>query len=112
MSHMNPHAIGVTWPAGKKSIYQRSNFDMKMDKKWNPEMKQCGPPGPTNHYEAYDPFWNRTAFDKKMLKKFDPEYRKLSHEGYQHTRPPPGYAALYDDPYRTWSYQVMQPDMQ
>lgn len=105
MSHHNPKTVGVTWSAGTTNLYQRSSWDEQMNKSFNPEYKQCGPPQNFNHYEA---FTFRTNFDKKMLNKFDPEYRNSMavQEAYQ-----PRHSHLYDDPYMPWSYKTLQPDM-
>ena len=98
---MNPNTEGVTWPHGKTRMHQRTTFDMVAAKQFNPGAHLHN----SHSYESYhttNPFWNRTSFDKRMLKKYDP-----ARESYQNTRPPAGYATIYDDPYQTWSYKVI-----
>jgi len=109
MSNYNPETIGVTWPAGTTSIYQRTPQDIKMDMMFNPEYRSCGPPPRVNEYEAFS---FRTNFDKGMLAQFDQEYRdnkdvrEAFRENYQ-----PRHSPIYDDPYRLWSYKTLQPNM-
>jgi hypothetical protein len=50
MSYWNPEHIGVTTSA--TSLYQRSNFDIKMAKEFNPVYVKCGPPK-AHQYEAF-----------------------------------------------------------
>jgi len=116
MSHWNPEHIGVTTSA--TSIYQRSNFDMKMMQEMNPVYQKCGPPKP-HQYEAFhisppnetgthQGYKYRTEFDKNMMMDHDAIYRKsnMVRELYQ-----PRHSHIYDDPYNKFSYNVLQPDM-
>ena len=95
---MNPERLGVTTSAN--AVFQRTNFDNKLEKEFNPVFQHHGPPKPFQ----YEAFSYRTKFDKGQLHEFDPAYRNHAEvrEAYQR-----GHSHLNDDPYQPYSYQVL-----
>jgi len=95
MSHMPLASYGVT--TSRTSLYQRTNFDNEMNKKFNP-MYGCIP-------TPYESFSYRSNFDKAMLNRFDPEYKSNQvREAYRTSK-------VNEDPFMPWSYRVLRPDI-